>query len=220
MDSTLWSEVEAERLSLADLLSTLSPDQWETQSLCAQWRVRDVAAHLSMTPTEPSLGAIARGLVKARGRIWDFGRDVAREHAKRPVEVIVAELRRDAASRHLPALTNGDNCLLDVLVHAQDITRPLGIDHPLRPLGGASAFRHAWSMGWPFFARRRLRGLRLIADDADIDVGGGEVVEGHLVDLLLLTTGRTSSAVPRLTGPGVRVLAHLLPPGSTAQPMS
>ena len=45
-----WQMIEAERLSLADLLESLSPDQWEAQSLCTEWRVRDVAAHVAMTP--------------------------------------------------------------------------------------------------------------------------------------------------------------------------
>jgi uncharacterized protein (TIGR03083 family) len=30
----------------ADLLTTLTPAQWETPSLCAQWRVKDVVAHM------------------------------------------------------------------------------------------------------------------------------------------------------------------------------
>lgn len=219
MDSTLWSVVEAERLSLADLLSDLSPERWETQSLCSEWRVRDVAAHLSMTPTEPSMGTIVRGVIRSRGDIWAFGRDVARDHARRPVEAIVAELRRDAASRHLPALTNGDNTLLDVLVHAQDISRPLGIDHPTPVAGGTAALHRAWTMGWPFFAKRRLRGLRLVADDADVSVGEGQVVEGHLADLLLLVTGRTAAAAPRLRGPGVDALTRAMTPKSAKKPM-
>jgi hypothetical protein len=62
-------------------------------------------------------------------------------------------------------------------------------------------------MGWPFWARRRLRGLRLVATDAPVDVGAGPVVEGPLVGLLLLVTGRTEAARARLSGPGVASLA-------------
>ena len=36
----------AERADLASLLPTLTPEQWETPTLCARWRVRDVVAHL------------------------------------------------------------------------------------------------------------------------------------------------------------------------------
>src|SRR5690349_9263553 len=88
-----WRWLAQGRRDLADLLETLTPRQWETPSLCAGWRVRDVAAHVAMTPTEPTLGGIVTGLVRARGRLWDFGRDVAIEYADaRPPEEIVEVL--------------------------------------------------------------------------------------------------------------------------------
>ena len=76
-----WQMIEAERLSLADLLESLSPDQWEAPSLCTEWRVRDVAAHVAMTPAGLGWWPILSGVAKARGDLWAFGRDVAREHA-------------------------------------------------------------------------------------------------------------------------------------------
>lgn len=204
---TRWLRIEAERTSLADLLAALSPEQWEAQSLCSQWRVRDVAAHVAMTPTEPSVGAMVTGLVKARGDLWAMGRDVARVHAERPTDEIVHELRRDAALRTLPFVTNAKNALLDVVVHGQDIAVPLGIDRDVPTDAGVAAFERAWSMGWPFWARRRTRGTRLVATDAPVDVGEGDVVEGTLADLLLLVTGRTEAASRRLAGPGLARLS-------------
>jgi uncharacterized protein (TIGR03083 family) len=35
-----------ERADVAALLSTLSPEEWETPSLCAGWSVKDVVAHM------------------------------------------------------------------------------------------------------------------------------------------------------------------------------
>ena len=61
MDETRWQDVERERLSLADLLDSLTSAQWETQSLCERWRVRDVAAHVAMSPVpEPSMSTLGR----------------------------------------------------------------------------------------------------------------------------------------------------------------
>ncbi|WP_247596029.1 MULTISPECIES: maleylpyruvate isomerase N-terminal domain-containing protein [unclassified Rhodococcus (in: high G+C Gram-positive bacteria)] len=37
----------AERRDLADYLDTLTEDEWEQQSLCSGWTVRDVVAHVS-----------------------------------------------------------------------------------------------------------------------------------------------------------------------------
>ncbi|WP_209374139.1 maleylpyruvate isomerase family mycothiol-dependent enzyme [Brevibacterium renqingii] len=206
MDDALWSTVEAERLSLADTLDSLTPEQWTTQSLCSEWSVRDVTAHLAMTPTAPTLGQIIVGLIRSRGDIWAFGRDLARDYAHRPTEEIITELRRTAAARHLPPLTSPDNALLDVLVHGQDIVRPLGMTRAIPTSAGLAALHHAWSMGWPFHARRRLRGIRLTATDADLIVGSGVPVEGRLGDLLLLVTGRTEAALPHLSGPGISLL--------------
>jgi hypothetical protein len=35
-----------------------------------------------------------------------------------------------------------------------------------------------WTMAWPFWARRRLRGLRLVATDADWSAGAGKELRG------------------------------------------
>ena len=46
-----WRIVDRHRAMVADLLEGLSAEQWETPSLCAGWRVRDVGAHLSLAAT-------------------------------------------------------------------------------------------------------------------------------------------------------------------------
>ena len=215
-DEIRWAAIEAERRSLAELLAELTPQQWEAPSVCSEWRVRDVAAHVAMTPSGPSMGTIVVGLVRARGDLWAFGRDVARDHAARPVGDLVEELRRDAASRRMPVITNADNILMDVLVHGQDIALPLGIERTMPLEAAVAGFERVWSMGWPFHARRRLRGFRLVATDAPVDVGSGTPVEGRVQDLLLLVTGRTAVAAPRLHGPGTTFLPGATPlPGTT-----
>jgi len=40
------SLAHAERADLTELLATLTPAQWDTPSLCAGWRVREVVAHM------------------------------------------------------------------------------------------------------------------------------------------------------------------------------
>lgn len=204
MDEGMWHALEQERLSLAELLGGLSADQWEAPSLCSAWRVRDVAAHVAMTPTAPSVPTLVRELVRARGNLWSAGAQVAIDHARRPTEQIVEQLRRDAAARSMPRITNADNLLMDALVHGQDIAVPLDIRRPMPPGPARAAFDRVWNMGWPFHARRRLRGLRLVATDTDLDIGQGPVIEGDLSDLLLLVTGRTQAAVPRLRGAGTK----------------
>jgi hypothetical protein len=46
-----WNLVAEDRRALADYLGTLSPDEWNARSWCADWTVKDVAAHLLVSPT-------------------------------------------------------------------------------------------------------------------------------------------------------------------------
>jgi hypothetical protein len=80
------------------------------------------------------------------------------------------------------------------------------VDLPMPPAAADGASR-VWSMGWPFWAKRRLRGMRLTATDVDRSVGSGAEIRGPIRGLLLLLTGRTAAAVPMLSGEGVTHLA-------------
>src|SRR4051794_41658976 len=44
----VWASIDDERSSLADLLDDLGEEEWVHPSLCDGWRVRDVAAHLTL----------------------------------------------------------------------------------------------------------------------------------------------------------------------------
>lgn len=204
-----WRAIAAERLSLADLLDDLSPAEWETPSLCVGWRVRDVAAHVALAPQLAGPSRIVAEAVRSRGRYHRMNHDLAVRHAARPVRQIVAELREHAHSQRLPVVTNYRNILLDVLVHGQDVAVPLGLPRPMPPAAARAAAERAWAMGWPFWARRRLRGLRITATDVEWAAGHGAPVEGPIAAVLLLLTGRPA-ALGRLTGDGVPELAARL----------
>ena len=199
-----WQVIAEQRLSLADLLADLSDAECEKQSLCAGWRTRDVAAHIAMTPlTTTAKTLIVEGL-RARGDFHRLNHDLAVRHADtRSTAQIVGELREHAHSRKLPALTNYRNVLFDVLVHGQDISIPLGRARNMPVAAARAGAERVWAMGWPFHARRRLRGLRLVASDTDWSAGDGTEVRGTVQALLLLLTGRTAAALSQLDGPGV-----------------
>jgi uncharacterized protein (TIGR03083 family) len=200
-EETSWTVITEQRLALADLLDGLTADEWERPSLCAGWRIRDVAAHVAMAPQPPGPVAMLGAAVRARGSFDRLNHDLAVRHAARPPAEIVAQLRRHAASRRLPAVTNYRNIVPDVLVHSQDIAVPLGRDLPMPIAAARAAADRVWAMGWPFWAQRRLRGLRLTATDTGWSVGAGEEVAGPIAVLLLLLTSRMATARPHLTGP-------------------
>ena len=200
MDSDeLWTTIDAEQGSLADLLAGLTPQEWEHPSWCAGWWVRDVAAHLTLA----HIGATEAlpAFVRARGSFDRMVRDTALAAAVAPTEEPVAGIRAIIGSRRHAVGTTGFEPLLDVLVHGQDIARPLGRDRPMPPAAAATAATRAWRMGWPFWARRRLRGASLVATDSDRRACAGPSVCGTTGDLLLLVTGRRQ-VLPGLSGPG------------------
>lgn len=201
----VWRTVDSERAALASLLVTLDDGAWATPSLCAGWTVRDVAAHVISSP-QATPADVVRSLVRARG---DFDRAIAAEARRwshRPTAQIVEDYRRFAGSRRHPVGTTYVDPLLDVLVHTQDIAVPLGREHPMPPEAAAVAATLVWRRSFPFHARRRLAGHRLVATDTDWSAGEGQPVEGPVQALLLLLTGRTA-AVRRLPGTPVPQLA-------------
>ncbi|MGY1763818.1 maleylpyruvate isomerase family mycothiol-dependent enzyme [Geodermatophilus sp. SYSU D00779] len=195
----IWRTIDAERSSLADLLDDLSPAEWTAPSLCDAWRVGDVAVHL--TQAHMGLREALVGAVRARGSFDRMIRDAALRAVPLPPEECSRRLRAMVGSRRTAPFISPVEPLIDVLVHGQDITVPLGRDRPVPPLPAAVASRRAWEMGFPFHARRRLAGLRLVATDGDLVLGAGAPVEGTTGDLLLLVTGR-SATVDRLSGEG------------------
>lgn len=99
----IHAAIESERLSLADLLDDLEEPEWAVRSLCPDWTVHEVLAHLTI-PTRTSLPGMVAGMLKARG---DFHRMTSRSGHARAVAFTPAErtqqLRETAGSaRRMP----------------------------------------------------------------------------------------------------------------------
>ncbi|GAB0107563.1 maleylpyruvate isomerase family mycothiol-dependent enzyme [Nocardia sp. JMUB6875] len=189
---TSWKVIEQQRRAIADLLSDLTPEEWETPSLCTGWRVREVAAHVALTPQPPSPRVMLATGLRARGNYNRFIDILTRTHANQPTADLVSQLRTHAASQRLPSLTNYRNILFDTMVHGQDIAIPLGRTIDIAPEAAAAAADRAVEVGWPVWDKRRLDGIRLHATDIDWTHGTGQEIQGPIVSLLLLITGRTA----------------------------
>ncbi len=189
----------AERSDLATLLRGLTPQQWEAPSLCADWRVRDVVAHMLSYEELDTLGLARRF---ARGRML-FDRTNAvgvADYAGHSPQQLLELLERSQEPRGLTAGFGGRIALVDGMIHQQDIRRPLGIlrDIPAERLALALDFaRTAPTIG----AFWRIRGLRLTANDLDWAAGRGTDVHGTAEALLLALAGRRG-VVEELSGPG------------------
>ena len=208
-ERAIGDAVAAERLALCDLLDTLTADEWQTQSLCPQWTVHEVVAHLTLT-TRDTTWQLIKGAIKARGNFDRMTADTARAQAARfaPVELI-GQLRDTASSTRRTPLSSPLDPLTDVLVHSQDITRPLGRPYPTSPERAVLALDHAVNSRW-YGGSKRFNDFMLIATDIDWSAGAGSAaVRGTAGDLLLIATGRPAG-LSELSGPGVVALAAQL----------
>lgn len=185
----VWAVTDAERNAVCELLESLTPAQWEQPSLCAGWRVREVAAHLALSHAGviQVLPWLLRGGLRFNAMIDLSARAAAEAHS---AEEDIARIRGFVGSRrHAPGTTRIEP-MLDIMVHGQDIARPLGIGWPMPSVAAAVAASRAWDISFPFRARKRFAGRELIADDVDWRRGAGRPVHGPIADLLLALTGR------------------------------
>jgi uncharacterized protein (TIGR03083 family) len=201
--SETWSLVHAERAALAADLVHLTDEQWSTPSLCAGLTVREVLAHLTASATLSGVRWLA-GVIRCR---FDFDRQVAMRLAEQlgssPAETL-ARFERVVNSTTAPPLPV-PALLGEVVVHAEDIRRPLGIthDHPVDVL--TRVVRYYAGTDQVVVARSRVRGLRLRATDGPFAAGAGPLVSGPTLALVMVMTGR-GVFCDELTGEGVAAL--------------
>ncbi|PWV82373.1 TIGR03083 family protein [Prauserella marina] len=195
----------AERADLADLLSTLTPEQWDTPSLCEGWRVRDVVAHVAGYEDLDRFG-LARRFVRG----WIVNTNQVRVEELRGLtnEELLDRLRSHLVPRGVTSGFGGMIALVDGTIHHQDIRRPLGLPREI-PAARLRRVLDATMRNPRLPAWRVTRGLRLTATDLDWSHGKGREVRGPAEALLMAAAGR-QDAVTELEGPGQRILANRL----------
>lgn len=201
MDKTdVWPVIHAQRQALDSDLRSLSVDLWSMRSLCDQWTVRDVAAHMTATAKMTPLTFVT----KLAGSGFSFGRlqaaDIAREKGATPAETLTRFESVIPSEGHPPG--PADTMLGETIVHAEDIRRPLGIRHeyPVDAVVRVADFFKGSNL--LIGAKRRIADLTLQATDANWSHGSGPLVSGPVLSLVLAMTGRRE-ALSDLTGAGV-----------------
>ena len=203
----LRNMIEAEQLEFAAMLRGLTPEQWAVPSLCQGWTVHDVVLHIAWHTHNTDAARVAQ-LLKARN-------SEARLHAEeaaRPKEELIDRLASPAT---LGGPANLRTQLAELVIHQQDVRRPLGIhrtvpderllvvlDFALTRAGGGATLASS---------RKRAKGLRLVATDLAWSAGAGPEVRGPGEALYMALNGRTG-AIDQLTGDGVPVLAGRIKP--------
>lgn len=200
-----WAMIEAERLEAADLFASLDGEQLATPSLCGAWTVKEVAAHLLM-PLDTSVATIGVEMVKCFGNFDKANERLAKRVAERPIADIVDGLRTHAASHFTPPTAGAEAPLTDLLVHGEDVRRPLGVSRtiPADRLRAALDFLQT-SKTRGFVGKGWLRDLHFEATDLDWTHGDGDLVRGPGASLVIAMCGRPAG-LEDLEGEGVAIL--------------
>jgi uncharacterized protein (TIGR03083 family) len=194
-----------EREEFASFLDGLTPEQWDSPTLCELWTVREVAIH-TVSYDELTTGGLVDRFLKGRLSVDRIDALGVADYADRSPQDITALMRRSADPHGLTAGFGGRIALTDGMIHQQDIRRSLGLPRTIDPerLRTALDFalfaptiRGAW----------RARGVRLVATDMDWSHGNGPEVRGSGEALLMAMAGRRV-ALDDLEGPGKAKLAQ------------
>lgn len=189
-DADRQTAITSEYLALAGVLDTLSDVGWDTPSLCAGWRVREVVAHMTM-PVRYSTAEFMAELQDCGGDFTRLSNVIATRDASLPASTLVDNLRDERLHHWTPPGGGSTGALNHVVIHGLDITVPLGVkrrapDETVRVVlddlthGGTHAH-----FGFD------LDGLSLRATDMDWSFGSGMPISGTADDLALLICGRT-----------------------------
>lgn len=206
-DGHLWTLVHSERAALMEDLMGLSAEQWRHKTLCGQWDVEQVVAHLTAAASlnqwqwlRSMLGARFRPDVHNQRRLEEHRGSTPAKTLDRFRSVIHSSI---APSSDIPAY------LGEVVVHAQDIRRPLGLPRTpsidaLTPVAEFYARRD-----FAVASRTHAADLRLEANDGPFSSGTGPLVTGTTLALVMAMAGR-HSYLEDLHGPGLPTLRSRL----------
>lgn len=134
MTNPIWTTIATERRALAAGLANISEEQWNTQSLCSDWTVKDVVAHMTSTAQMNPL----KFLRLFAGSGFNVAKMQAQEVARLFDGSGAAVLGRFSATLDSKSAPPGPvtSWLGEAIVHAEDIRCPLGIkrDYPIEAL--------------------------------------------------------------------------------------
>jgi uncharacterized protein (TIGR03083 family) len=215
--SDLPQLIRTERLALIEFLATLGPAEWATPSLCGEWTVQEVAAHLAWAPVMGPLTLMVP-LAKSGFRINKASADLAKQYARRGPAEILTQLRANADSGAKPAGVPLIAGLVDAVIHAIDMRHPLNSPREVPAEAFDAVADFSVGAKWPMTvsvggsARKRLTGVRLIADGYNWSYGQGPEVHAKGEAVLRILNGRQTSP-DELTGEGAGQLAAKLTRG-------
>jgi uncharacterized protein (TIGR03083 family) len=202
-DTTTWRLIHAQRAAMVETLASLAPAQWTKPSLCTGWSVQETAGHI-LVGAEQTTGSFMKGMLANGFRFNTMMDRGARRIGALPSTEIVERLRATTATtNHPPGPVMA--MLGEIVVHGEDIRRPLGLEDNPEPEALAACLEMYSKANFPIGAKKRIAGLRVIATDAGWSHGAGPEVSGPGLSVVLAICGRPAG-LEGLTGDGLGTL--------------
>jgi uncharacterized protein (TIGR03083 family) len=208
--SDTFDLIATQRHAVADALASLDEDEWDRPSLCAGWRVRELAAHLTM-PFRVGRVRFGAAVVGAGGNVASVMDRFARSHADEPTSSLVAVLRDHADSHFVAPTLTPVASLTEIVVHGFDAAIPTGrhVEVPEVASRPVLDYLVSKSPGSVFTTRGLARGVRLVSTDSEWSWGVGPEVWGTNFGLIMLLA-RRPLGVDEVSGPGVDIVRRHL----------
>lgn len=198
--SDYWRLIHAERIRIATMLERLNDQDWRNASLCSDWNIEATVAHLTAganTTLLPWLGSMVR-----------FGFNASKHNERRlakylgdsPAETLT--MYRSSASNTSAPTKDYAAWLGEVIVHGQDIARPLDLKLTPEPVAVHEVARFYAEKDFAVNSKSLIKDLTLEANDSDFRIGSGPIVRGNLLDLIMTMAGRPNY-LSDLEGDGV-----------------
>lgn len=202
-DGKTWALIHAERAAVADMIGSLTPDQWRQPSLCAGWNVGAMAGHILLA-AEQTPGKFMRGMAANGFRFNVYMDRATKARAGMDRDEIVRRLRARTTTTNKPPAP-AVAMLGEIVVHGEDIRHPLGLSREVPPDALNECLDMYTKASFPVGGKKRIASLRLVATDTGWTYGSGPEVSGPGAKLLLAMTGR-APGLDALTGDGVAVM--------------
>jgi uncharacterized protein (TIGR03083 family) len=196
--------IAAHRRALAAALSSLTPDQWRGESLCAGWTAAHVLAHQTI-PFRISGEDFMAGLQRRGGDFTAYSDEIAARDSQLPPADLVSALRDNADTPWSPPGGGLAGALSHDIIHGLDIGWPLDLDYEI-PAGAMTlVLDMLTSQGQRTLFGFPLAGVAVTATDLGWSAGEGAQLSGRSRDLLPLLAGRH---IPRerFDGDGAQVV--------------
>lgn len=202
-----WEAIHRARRELAQDLAGFDEAQWRHPTLCGQWDVEHVVAHLTAAA---SVGQWAwmRSIVLAGFRPAVHNERRLRDHLGTTPKDTLDRFRAVidstvAPTKDLPAY------LGEVIVHGEDIRHPMGLPSSRDTDAVTEVAEFYVSRNFTVNSKTTAAGLAMRATDGPFRAGAGPEVAGPTLALVMVMAGRRSH-LDQLAGDGVPRLAERL----------